>query len=326
MTKERGLTRRQIFKKFAGATIGSAVTGSLVGSTLRSFMELFSHVKKDQRVDTTPYYGTDVQISDSGFFSGKIVDTKIGNIPAKLVATKHTRRFAEDNYLALDTLVQNCSIATFERAPGLIETQDEFNDAKAYFGIMVELCKRYNKPVIFLNPWSASAELLEDSLGLFGVVYASWHSYKIVTENSTRKDFLMNSMKTAGGVYFFFADSLVSEPLEYFLRRPFKDSAEVEHKIERCLLNHTIDQVNVQLTNRLLSLSNKLNQKELQNGRYILFNFGGYHVEGVDYYLHHPIIRGVKSLIYRFTYDLADSNSIVKFTPDGNAWTRVILN
>lgn len=313
--------RRQIYKRWAGVALGSWVTGVLFSSTVASVLGFVSHVKKDQGADSTPYIPTEVEEPSSQASLGKILDAHIDKIPGRLLGVNPAREFTQEYYLVLEELVKGCSCAVLEVAPGLVQTGMS-NNAKVYYGTMVELCRRYHKSVIFLNPCSVTGELIEELVGLSGAVYGSVKSFKIIGENSKRRDFLANSMKTLAGMYLFASSPIISEPPRIMLRE-ITGFEPTEHRMDTCFINHYIDQANVQITNRLLYVSKRLTPQELRNGDYILVSFSERHVAGVDYYLRHPVMRGIKSALYRFTYDLVDSDAVVKFVPGQNSWVQI---
>ena len=86
-----------------------------------------------------------------------------------------------------------------------------------------------------------------------------------------------------------------------------------------------MDQRNVKLAERLLQLPSLLQPNDLKNGNYIFVNFGQAHTVGATYYLEHPMMQKIKSVVYSGTYGLLDNNDIIKFTPTSSGWAREIL-
>jgi hypothetical protein len=324
VAEKRGATRRQIFKNWAGLVTGSVTTGMLSISTLVSLWGLGSYGRREQKVDSTSLVAAPLEEPKFHGFPIRSIDTKIGQVPVRLLGVKHTREFIQQHYAALEELVKDCCCAVFEVTPGLMST-NVFEDAKAYYGTLVGLCKRYEKPVVFMNPFSDMGEISEGVVGLFGVTYASRHSFKIISKNSTRRDFLTHGMKMAAGTYLFLGSPIISESPRWLLR-DIPEFDENEDKLDKYFINHSFDQTNVEVANRLLFLSKNLTKDELGKGDYIFFSFGDRHAGEVDYYLRHPIVRGIKSGFYRLTYGLVDNDEVVKFVPGKNSWERIRMH
>ena len=219
-----------------------------------------------------------------------------------------------------------------ESSPEDLKRSDGTNDSQAYFNTIASFCQKYNKPIIYLDPLSLSGYTIEFLLGLFGLFYGAKHSFKIVTKNSNRRDFLKGASKTIGGMYLFMSDFNQSSPVKYLIASLASESNNVDETInnalgnEKYFLNHIIDQRNVQMTNRLVRLPTILNHEDFLKGDYALSISGTLHAIGIGYYLRHPRVRQIKSLIYGISYDLIDSDEIAKFVPSDGSWKKSLLN
>ena len=308
-------TRREFLKRALGIGVGTLVTGTMVGSTVSSIGSLLA---KDSGVDPTPTY-------ENKEPPGLILNKSIENLPFKLYGIIHTRSFKEANYNTIEQLIKNSSMVVSEGTPeDLKKSTASFN---AYFGTVVDLCQKYTKPIISLDSQSKEGTLLEFGIGTAGLGYGGYHSFKMITKDSDRRQFFKELAKTSAGFYLFMGSLFNSVVLKalYFSLNDSEDPIGELLKAEKYYLGHIIDQRNVQITNRLLELPNLLDEKDFQNGEYVLVKFGSAHILGVDYYLDHPTMRKAKSGIYSFNYDLVDSDEIAKFVPEGKSWKKVVL-
>ena len=81
----------------------------------------------------------------------------------------------------------------------------------------------------------------------------------------------------------------------------------------------------MEIANRLLILPELISNETLTNGDYMLINFGTHHTIGADYYLAHPGWRKFKSIVYKYTHGLIDSNEIAIHRFESENWNKTIL-
>ena len=202
--------------------------------------------------------------------------------------------------------------------------ENYFNDFNFYFGTVLDFCKKYDKPVIYLDSLSDAGFDIEDIVGISGGIYASKKSFDILKEENTRREMIKNTAKMFGGIYFFlgsFINGAVIKSLTYGL-----NDREEAWKDEKYYINHIVDQRNVEITERILKLPDLIDPELFNNGDYVLTNFGAAHTIGIEHYLKHPIQRKIKSALYSFNYDLIDNDEIILYKPKEKKWEKTILN
>ncbi len=244
-----------------------------------------------------------------------IVDTTIDDMAFKLHGMSHSREFVEKYHDSLDDLVKNARAVVSE---GTLKSKDMTNSAKPYFETIWELCKKYDKPLINLDPTSFFAGFGEMFSGMFGMLLMIDNADRIVDENSTRRRVIKHSLKTAAGLYLFMSNFLYGMGLKKLIDKNHP-------RREKYYYNHIIDQRNVEIANRLLKLPDMLRQEELSEGDYVLVDYGRWHIPGIMQYLKSPVMRRVKTAMYALTYSLIDADEITFCRHNGRFWKRKAL-
>jgi|SRR3989344_7766632 len=325
------MERREFLKKVLGIGIDLGVTGLVLSSSIVSCTSEISYNVEDDTTNPNPISICESQESKKHYpkFHGMLIQTEISKIPYKLFGVYHSRKFAQDNYKTLDELVKNASVVVSEGLPTDMNREVVTNDGKSYFGTLLDLCKKHNKSVLEMDSLSTPCVFIEGGIGIAGGLYAIDNSRKILGANSTRRDFFIEGTKTLAGLYLLMGSYSFSNGFkELFIPSNEDTEKQIIDSASRevLFLGHITDQRNVALTNRLAKLPQILNSKDLAKGEYILVNFGAAHVAGIDFYLKHPYLRKLKSLIYRITYDNLDSNAINIFTNINDCWHKKRLN
>lgn len=309
------LTRREFFRKAGSAALAAASIGYVVTPIIGSI----TYEANDANTNPSP-----VTSGGSESLGDKLIEVKIGNSDVKLAGVSHSREFVTAHYSSLDNLVKGCSVAVLEMRPEEINRRDISNDGKAYFGTIHKMCHDYGKPIVYLDPLSKAGTIADMLIGMLGGVYGIMKTADILKKNEMPRRKILSGAKALAGFYVFnnfilggmsmafIADSLgVSE----------KKGSEFLFKTQVAHISHIVDQRNVELTNRLFALPDKIEDIKAK-GDYMLVNMGSMHTRGIEFYLKHPWIRKIKSGIYGISYSLIDDDKIDIYVPTKDGWEK----
>lgn len=336
------MERGEAIRRLKMILTGTLVTGTIVSSRILGYSSLDDYINDDQNTDPTPI--TDDPNSreeqQTAEPTAKPQQENPPNAPLdlyfheaensfrgnriKLLGVYHTRESAIKLYSKLEDYIAHASVAVLEASPPQINGPGVFHDAQAYFRTVHDLCEKYNKPIIRVDPQTLEGMKLEERLSLAAGTYAACQSWKMFSRRTVEQ---MKSRRTALkmglGTYLFMSAYTGGGCLRNAIQ--IDPSLDASLRNQAFYLNHLIDQRNVEITNRILKLP-KLAKEDLTKGDYIFANFGAAHTIGIDFYLKHPILRAIKSGLYSFNYDLVDSDTVSKFTPLGNnQWKEEVL-
>ncbi len=338
MGLDKEIERREALRRVKMILSGTIGTGAIATSRIMGYSAVADYSNDDKKTDPTPItkdtYSKEEQrtpqnqphisqSTPSDLYFHEAENVVRGN-RIKLLGVLHTRESAIKLYSKLEEYVAHASVAVLEASPPWMNDPRVFHDAKAYFRTVHNLCEKYDKPIITLDPLSFEGMYLEQGSSLAAGTYAACHAWKMFSRKTVeQKKSRRSALKMALGTYFFMGEYIGGD----FLRKAIHidPSIEASEQDQVFYFNHITDQRNVELTRRVLKLPELL-KDDLQKGDYIFANFGAAHTVGMDFYLRHPILRAIKSGLYSFNYDLVDEDTISKFTPLGNnQWKEEVL-
>jgi len=309
------MNRRQ-FLRGTGIAVGLGVGIPIWGSTAVSMFTLLT--LNSDKIYTGPVTQEDFKAKEKTI-EPILEERLIENIPFKLLGVAHHHIFAKAHYNTLDELVKNSSVLVMEDHFRDYENASVLSGFQSYRATLHHLCKKYKKPMVFLDPISGLSTDVELLLGLTGAVLTTVNAPKIITKSSSKRNFLKYSALTLGGAYLFMS----SFPTSFMLKAyAVPDYAEKE----KYFIGHILDQRNVIIANRLTQLPGLLSKEDLKGGDYVLVQYGKDHIPAITYYLDHPNFRKFKTMLYSFNYNLIDSNDITRYEHNGKKWQGKILN
>ncbi|MBU4502122.1 MAG: hypothetical protein KKA79_05995 [Nanoarchaeota archaeon] len=352
MAGDKGISRRDFLK---GLITGGTVVNSLTMCTslASSGTGLWAFLTDDSE-NTGP-----VTKEEAAYLQGSVdtehtdlllLDRKISGEDFKLCGVSHIRETAQVNYDLLEELVKNSSVTIVEGGCNMglkFYKKSHGNHAAgntAFFSTIGDLCKKYDKPVIDIDPIETPAASAEVALGIGGAIYSIIHGSKVREEllNKNMKDngifkkgvnrrkFFTSSAKMFGGAYFALSGlfSSILPKIGYYsikyggdLDKAKRDSYDNEY----LFYSHITDHRNVGITKGMKELPSLLDKKDLANGDYILAVFGAAHIIGSDFYLKHPTTLKVKDIMYQATYELVDHDPITRYYFKNGEWDKKIL-
>ena len=210
------LTRREFLRKSLRRSIAAGIGGSMGLSFLDQILMIIKGFFGDVS-PITEQKPVNPDESNDGF-SGKILDTTIEDIPFKLYGVRHDRAFAEAHYSTIDQLVYNSSIIVMETHPYVSSRINASNDFISFFGTIVNLCQKYDKPIVAWESLSVPALAVDYIIGAFSGAYALDKSNSLMKDKLTRRQFAIDTGKFITASYLF-VGSLFGIPLR--LTKPF---------------------------------------------------------------------------------------------------------
>ncbi len=331
------IDRSEAIRRLKMIFTGTLATGAIASSRILGYSAEERYTNDDQNTDPTPITQNSGEeqhtpqhqpvenqpdpLKDLYFHEAE--NSFLGN-RIKLLGVFHTRESAIKLYSKLEEYIAHASVAVLEASPPQINGPGVFHDAQAYFKTVHDLCEKYDKPIITLDPLSFEAIQLEQRLSLAAGTYAACQSWKMFSRKTVeQRKSRRTALKMGLGTYLFMGAFIGGDYLRSAIQ--IDSSLNASLRNEAFYLNHLIDQRNVEITNKIIRLP-ELAKEDLNKGDYIFANFGAAHTIGIDFYLRHPILRSTKSGLYSFNYDLVDSDTIAKYTPLGNGqWKEEVL-
>jgi hypothetical protein len=271
--------------------------------------------------DVDPLAVTSESSITTSTYEGIMTDLEIAGRKTKMYGVAHWRPFVEHNFDTLDACIKDASVVIFEAPP---DSNIIDNSHLAYCNTVFDLCKKYDKTIIDLDSRSSAAknaEIVPVFAGTNAMMYGALRFNMMkFNEPIDKQDVLASLGNIVAGTGLTVASLLDESALKYDLRNSEDSMVRSPY-----LFNHTIDQRNVTLTNRLRQMNDYLTEEDFSKGDHVFVNFGAAHTRGVNFYMQHPVFRAVKSAIYAATYDLFDSNEIARFDHDGTDWVKQTL-
>ncbi len=306
------LTRREFFRK-AGRAALTAGTAAYVATPV---IGLFASDVADSSADSS------VVISGgSESLAKRIINTSISGSAVKLAGIEHNRKFMTDHYNTLEEMIKGCTVAVLECGP---EDKNITNEAKAYFITIQKMCYQHGKPIIIIEPQSMAGGISDMAIAMLGGFYAITNASKIMKKGEMPRRRFLSGAKALAGLYIFGHPMLGGASMAMAansLGVSEEKSRDIILDSQAAHFNHTSDQRNVELANRLLALPAKIQGLE-SKGDYILVNYGIAHTKGIDFYLRHPVLRKIKSGIYSISYGLIDNDTMSAYMPARNGWKK----
>lgn len=283
---------KQLHKKFSSHKINSDKTIVVDTTNINSLSD-----------------ASEENISSHDKFNFNLDDIVLSNSKFKVLGVTHDFENYFIHEKEIIDLVKNSKFVVLEY----------FKDVD-YYGLVADVCKYYDKPIIRVDNQSDSLVKLETNLGFFG---------SLLTAGSLLKSNMLTSRRDAlktfslGALGFYLWTSSTFHSLTSLYRLP-----------DNLSLNHTIDHRDVEFTLRLKNLNNLIYDGTISKARnllneakgdYILVNVGNFHHRGLLHYSDNLFELEFKKDFYDMTYGLADNNDITCHYFDGD-WKSEVLN
>jgi len=242
------MSRRKFLRCIGNSLSCAGIASSVVGATT-----LVKHFSKPRR--KTPDGKNKYHVKPL------IIDRQINGTDYRLLGVSHTLDFFSEHQSVLEDMIRESPFVVQENSP----------NSSGYFHEFADICRKYSKPVITLDSLSGTAFATDTAIGAGGVVLFS--EIRKLPDLSRR-----DAARIVLGSYMMMSSFVTSIIPKALLPDRYSQA------IEPLFIGHTIDQRNVEITQRLFQLKEMIGDDFFQGAR-PLVNFGKLHIQGIDYYL-----------------------------------------
>jgi hypothetical protein len=306
---------RRGFLKLAGLGAGVAVTAPMVYSVMKGWNDFSTYVSPRKPLDRPIDIELEIHnIPNKTRKKPHIVDLEYNGHIIKLFGVEHSKQFVKSHHKTIDELISGASCVVNELSP------DYYHP---YFSHTASICKKYDKPIVYLDSYSDKSMIVDHSLSAMGFIIAAYNSFTSF-RNPSKKEV---SKKCAGigiGAYLFGCGTAFSRRLKMLLfnKGSSDDIFKTANKSELLFLSHGYDQRSVELVRRTKLLIDK---GYSDRDDYILVNYGRAHTQAFEFYFNHPKIFELKNISHNVLYHWNDNDICKIYTTSSGKWNTESL-